>query len=398
MIREEDMRYAGHFSRFFAADPDRLHLAAHSHHAWPDVTEAAQAQAWRDAVALADRKWDHVFGEIVPAFQRHVARRLGLPDPATIAIAPNTFDFVRRLLSCLPRERPARILTSDAEFHSFTRQTARLEEDGIVAVTRVPAEPFGTFEARFREAAAAGGFDLVFLSQVFFDSGFVVEDLAGIVGAVPDDAALVVIDGYHGFMARPTDLSAIAGRAFYMAGGYKYAMAGEGACFLHCPPGYAPRPRDTGWYAAFGAIRSRADQVGYARDGGRFLGATFDPSGLYRFNAVMDWLDGLGLSVAEIDAHVRAVLDAFLKALADRPVAGLDPALLLRRPGRDAMGHFLTFRTPDAAAIHDRLMAESIIVDYRRDRLRIGFGLYHDTERAGDYVARIAAALDATQL
>ena len=37
----------------------------------------------------------------------------------------------------------------------------------------------------------------------------------------------------------------------YLAGGYKYAMAGEGACFMHCPPGFGARPRNTGWYASF---------------------------------------------------------------------------------------------------------------------------------------------------
>ena len=31
---------------------------------------------------------------------------------------------------------------------------------------------------------------------------------------VPNDDSLVVIDGYHGFLARPTDLSAIQDRAF----------------------------------------------------------------------------------------------------------------------------------------------------------------------------------------
>jgi selenocysteine lyase/cysteine desulfurase len=388
------MSYASHFSRFLAADPGRLHLAAHSHHGWPDVTEAAHGQAWTDAITLADRKWDTVFGEVVPAFQRHVAGRLNLPDPKTIAIAPNTFDLVRRLLSCLPDDRTPRILTSDAEFHSFTRQTARLEEDGLIEVTCVPAEPFESFEERFGQAASVGGFDLVFVSQVFFDSGFVLQDLDSLVAAVPDDETLIVIDGYHGFMARPTDLSAIADRAFYLAGGYKYAMAGEGACFMHCPPGIAPRPRDTGWYAAFGAIAGSADQVGYAVDGGRFLGATFDPSGLYRFNAVMDWLDGLGLTVGDIDAHVHGVMTAFLEALSARPVAGLDPAALLRDPNEGPTGHFLTFRTGEAGAIHDRLMAENIIVDHRRDRLRFGFALYHDADQAGAYVDRIAEALN----
>src|SRR3546814_12043092 len=99
--------------------------------------------------------------------------------------------------------------------------------------SRVPVEPFEDFAARFAAAAEAGAFDLVYLSQVFFNSGFALDDLDSLVAAVggAETAAetYVVIDGYHGFLARPTDLSAIAGRAFYLAGGYKYAMAAEGA-------------------------------------------------------------------------------------------------------------------------------------------------------------------------
>ncbi|MFX6258361.1 hypothetical protein ABTF80_20115, partial [Acinetobacter baumannii] len=91
----------------------------------------------------------------------------------------------------------------------------------------------------------------VFVSQVFFTSGGTSGDIARLAAAVRSAETLVVIDGYHGFMARPTDLSDVADRVFYLAGGYKYAMAGEGCCFLHCPPGYGPRPRDTGWFADF---------------------------------------------------------------------------------------------------------------------------------------------------
>ncbi len=53
----------------------------------------------------------------------------------------------------------------------------------------------------------------------------------------------MVIDGYHGFMAVETDLSAVADRVFYVTGGYKYAMSGEGVGMLHAPPGYGPRPK-----------------------------------------------------------------------------------------------------------------------------------------------------------
>ncbi len=149
-----------------------LHAAAHSHHPWPDVSRAAQELCWDDAARLLDKKWDHIFGEVMPKAAGHIARQLGLPDPATIAFGPNTHSFVLRLLSCFPPGKPIRILTTGSEFMSFTRQTARFEEDGMAEVTRVPTEPFDTFETRFAAEAKKGGHDLVFFSQAYFDSGF----------------------------------------------------------------------------------------------------------------------------------------------------------------------------------------------------------------------------------
>jgi len=46
---------AAHFSRSREADPGRLHFAAHSHHPWPDTTQAAHAAYWLDAAQLLDR-------------------------------------------------------------------------------------------------------------------------------------------------------------------------------------------------------------------------------------------------------------------------------------------------------------------------------------------------------
>jgi selenocysteine lyase/cysteine desulfurase len=353
-----------------------LHCAAHSHHPWPDVTFTAQQQAWNDAAHMLDRKWDHIFAHVVPTAQVHIARRLSLPNPATVTFGPNTHGFVLRLLSCLPR--PARILATSSEFMSFARQIARLEEDGAVTVTRVPSEPFDSFEARFAAEAVKGGHDLVFFSQVFFDSGFVVCDLERIVRAVPDPATFVVIDGYHGFMAVPTDLAAVATRVFYLAGGYKYAMAGEGACFLHCPPGYGARPTDTGWYAGFGALESGAPGVPYATDGSRFMGATFDASALYRFNAVQDWL--ADRSVAAMLEQVRVVERRFLSH---------DALSTLVVPGESRRGRFLCFRNERAGEITAKLAAQNVIVDHRGDRLRIGFGIYHTPDDAD----RLAKAL-----
>jgi selenocysteine lyase/cysteine desulfurase len=376
------------FSRHREQSRYVIHAAAHSHHPWPDVSFDAQCDAWTDAAKLLDQKWDHIFEKVIPAAQKHIARQLNLPDPASIAFGPNTHSFVLRILSCLPHDRPLRILTTSSEFMSFFRQISRLEEDRLATVVRVPTHPFESFVDRFIEAETKDAFDLIYLSHVFFDSGFALRDPAKIIATFKRPEPIVVIDGYHGFMAIPTDFSAAAQRAFYLAGGYKYAMAGEGACFLHAPPGYGARPVDTGWYAGFSALESGEQKVGYANDGSRFLGATFDVSGIYRFNAVQEWLASDRRTVEDMLHHVRKLEEQFLDAL-DKTVAPLNSTKLVVGPHLDR-GRFLAFRTADAGRIAAALARENILVDHRTDRLRVGFGIYH----SGDDAIRLARALE----
>jgi kynureninase len=375
------------FSKFLEADPARLHFAAHSHHYWPDVSFAAQQQAWLDAARFVDDKWDHIFEEVLPAAQRHVAHELALPSPDSLVFAPNTHEFVLRLLSCF--SGVPRVVTSDSEFHSFERQCRRLEEEGAIAVTRVASEPFATFSARL--GAAARGADLVFVSQVFFNSGAALANLDGLVDLLPRDA-MIVIDGYHGFTAVPTNLRHVGARAFYLAGGYKYAMAGEGACFLHVPPVAAQlRPRNTGWFAAFGALDEKVEgRVPYADGAARFMGATFDPSGLYRLNAVMAWRAREGLTSAKNQAHAHALQRRFVDGLkSEGEVSAGKLVVSLDDPHR---GQFLTFRTADARALCATLKLHQVVTDARGDRLRFGFGPYHDEADVDELLRRLQRA------
>jgi selenocysteine lyase/cysteine desulfurase len=372
-----------HFSRFLGADPARLHFAAHSHHPWPDVTREAHLAAWDTAALLQDGKWEEVLGPVLADLRAKTARQLALPDPATLVFAPNTHEFVLRILSSLPLHRPPRILTTDAEFHSLSRQLARLEEDGLVAVTRIPAEPHAGFLDRFA-AAARQGFDLIWVSEVFFSSGFALDRLETLAEAAGE--AVLVLDGYHAFMARPVDLSRLAHRAFYTAGGYKYAMAGEGCCFLHCPPGWLPRPRATGWYAAFGALAGPQGEVGYAADGWRFMGATFDPAGLFRLAAALAWFEGLGLTTAMVRDHAHALQARFVAGLAG---TGLDASRLVVPLSEPRRGNFLTFDLPDAEAWQARLAAADIVTDRRARRLRFGFGIYQTVASVDSLLARL---------
>ncbi len=354
------MSYKRLFSRALEAASGRLHFAAHSHHLWPDASFAGQVAAWEDAAMLADHKWDRIFAEVIPEAQRHIANELKLPDPATIAFAPNTHEFLVRIVSALPMARP-RVLASDGEFHSFRRQSQRWAEAGRIDLTTVPLDAV-------LETAQGGQFDLIFTSQVQFNSGQALDGIEELAALAKPDGPWVVIDGYHGFMATPTDLSAVADRIFYLAGGYKYAMAGEGVCFLHAPPGFAPRPEYTGWYAAFDSLTAKQGEVGYAPDGRRFLGSTFDPSGLYRFNAVQRMLACEGLTTEAISTHCDALQAHFLAA---NPLPQIE---LISGP----QARFLALQGEAAPALHEAVNAHNVVTDLRGDVLRIGFALYHD--------------------
>jgi kynureninase len=382
------------FARFRSADPERLHFAAHSHHFWPDAARDAHIRSWDEAARLADDKWGEVLDTVWRETSGHIARHLQLADAATLVPAPNTHEFVNRLLSCCPAGRPTRILTTDGEFHSFRRQSERLAEDGLVELRAVPAEPFASLADRLAKAAAGWSPDFVYVSQVLFGSGFALTDLAALVTALAAPGRLIAIDGYHGFLARPTDLGAIADRAFYIAGGYKYAMAGEGACFMHCPPGVAPRPRNTGWFASFGNLADGGPGVSYPIDGWRFAGATFDPTALYRLRAVLQWLASEDIDAALVHAHALALQRQFMAAMADHAVGPFADERLVVPLSEPARGNFLAFEHPDAAQWYRRLHAAGIVTDVRGTRLRLGFGLYHasrDVERLVERLRHLPA-------
>jgi selenocysteine lyase/cysteine desulfurase len=196
-----------------------------------------------------------------------------------------------------------------------------------------------------------------------------------------------VIDGYHAFMAldRPFG-GAAAESAFYLGGGYKYAMAGEGCAFLHAPPGYGPRPPITGWFAEFEDLTLPPGSVGYAKDASRFLGATFDPSALYRFTAVRRMLAENGLTTARISSYVESLQQQLFEAIADTALADAE---LLNPLDGEPHARFLAFRSPSAQQWYAALKARNCITDVRGDVLRIGFGIYQDD---GD-VDRLVALL-----
>ncbi len=384
----------GLYTRFLENHGDLLHFSAHSHHFWPDVTREAHLEYWDDCSMTSDRKWEKVFSEIIPTTQYHIARLLNLKDSEQIVFAPNTHELTTRLLSLFLGKPSLKILTSTSEFHSWRRQLKRIMELPQVQVTSLSGDLLNSrreFIENLKTELQKKP-DLFFISQVFFDSGLALSDkeLLELCDATPPET-IMVVDGYHGFAALPSDLSRLEGKIFYLAGGYKYAQAGEGVGFMVIPKGEW-RPAFTGWFAEFAELSTPpGTNVGYANNWMAFMGATQDPSGMYRFNSVWGHFEANGLKVSLIHEHVKTLQLTFLRQL---PPSFYQKWKLTPLFNKDLEwhGHFLTFEAPDAEVAENcqkALEMASILIDRRGERLRFGFGLYHDLDDVSELLKRL---------
>lgn len=402
------MNYKPHYSRFLEGHKGWLHLCAHSHHFWLDLTREAQIQAWDEASQLSDRKWEVIFEKILPQVQNHLVEVLGFrPDTAQrITFAPNTHELYSRLISCF--DNSIRLLTTDSEFHSFRRQTQRLNEttklgDQLVHLNCVAQYPRETFADRFLKEAqkahqSGKPYDVIFLSHVFFNSGGVVPNCEALLKSLAPLCQMLILDTYHSFFARPFSLEGLENEIYVLGGGYKYLQSGEGTCFLYTPPkAESLRPQNTGWFAHFESLdrpHLSKELVDYSKGAFRFWGSTFDPTGLYRLRSVFDFIHKYSLNVEKIHKHSIDLQNHFLKNIENsksKCFENLKSVLdkVLNAPER---GNFLSFQlSPNKAKqIQNSLLKQNILCDSRESGdssfLRFGLGLYHDFEDINQYI------------
>ena len=358
------------YQKFLEGHKPNIHFAAHSHYFWPDISFDAAAESWITASKYSDQKWDHILGEVLDETQGLIAKILNLSHPEQLAFAQNTHELVSRVLSCFMGQDKIKVLTTKSEFHSFKRQINRLKEYSNFEVTVIDNE-VESFEDDLL-SNINDDLDLIFISHVFYNSGKVISNslIENIIDK-KNKKTIFCLDGYHSFCAVPTDLSAFEGEIFYMAGGYKYAQAGEGMCFLTIPKGCKLRPAFTGWFASFESLEKDSDNVEYSDSGFRFWGATQDLTALYRFNAVWKQFFDMDLDIEKIHAYIQSLQTQFLNNLQIKD--------LFLETELNKTGHFLTLKcknSDQAHEVHTWLKNKGFLTDVREERLRFGFGLY----------------------
>lgn len=104
-----------------------------------------------------------------------------------------------------------------------------------------------------------------------------------------------------------------------------------------------------------------------------------DCSALYRVLAVFELYQQQGLTVEKVQGYIQSLQHAFLCRLDEIQHPLLNRQHLLDKQNQQ-QGQFLTFRfvADEVAHIAAALKLRGIITDYRGDRLRFGFALYHN--------------------
>ncbi len=383
---------APRYARFRVTE--RLRLTGHSHQAWPDVALEGQVEAWEDAAALADDKWERAEAK-ADRVRRGFARLLG-DDPANVALGASTHELVVRFLSALPLEARPRLVTSDGEFHTLRRQLDRLAETRRIEVVKVAASPAGTLAERMA-AALDGRTAAALVSSVLFLDSRIVPGLGALAGACRARGAELLVDAYHHLNVVPFALGPLGlGDAFVTGGGYKYCQLGEGNAFLRVPPGRELYPVVTGWFSEFARLADRpAGGVPYGEGPARWAGSTYDPTSHYRAARVFDFFEEEGLD----PALLRAVsLRQVGRLAAGFDALGLDPRIARRDLdlAPEDRGGFLAIHAPRAGELAAGLAALGVACDHRGSVLRLGPAPYLEDaqlDRAVEALGRAARAL-----
>jgi selenocysteine lyase/cysteine desulfurase len=360
-----------YYSEFLSGHSGKIHMAGHSHHFWPDISKEAHMLAWEKSRELSDNKWNYLLGEVLPDVQKIISSHINFPRPKDIAFASNTHELIVKLISCFFEQDKIRILTSKSEFHSLSRQLKRFEESDKFVITYLEPES-ENFESAIQTQLKNNNFDLVIFSHVFFNSGKVLkQDIIKTIISLKGDA-LFALDAYHGYCAIPTDISQFSDDIFYIAGGYKYAQAGEGMCFMTLPENCKLRPSITGWFASFETLEdSSTDTTQYSEDGMRFWGSTLDMTSFLRFRAIWDHFHVNGIDIERFDQYIKSLQKQFLNNNKLNSKFKYDDLALI--------GHFITFEfesNSEASETHNLLKAQGILTDFRGSHLRFGFTPY----------------------
>ncbi|MFO0586272.1 MAG: aminotransferase class V-fold PLP-dependent enzyme [Polyangiaceae bacterium] len=270
-----------------------------------------------------------------------LARLIGAPKAADIALGQNTTRGVTDIALCIPWKKGDRVICFEGEFPSnvtpWQRAAALFDVEVVfLSAAEYRADMASALDRLAREIER--GARVVAVSAVQFQTGYRMP-LAEMAKLAHARGAEVFVDAVQACGMTPIDV--VAEDIDYLAAGsHKWMMGVEGCGFLYAKPECAAalRPAVAGWL-------SHEDGLGFLFDGEGHLrydrplkksidlieGGNTNAAGFAALEASIDLI--LQLGVPSIFAHAQAYHDVLEPALIERGFTSLRSPETARRSG-----------------------------------------------------------------
>jgi len=373
-------RLAPHYSHFGVSN--RLLFTGHSHQAWPDVARSGLLESFEVSASKVDKKWELAF-EKTEKLRAYLRNYYDDAD-GMYTLGQNTHQLLITWLSALDINRDSKIITTEGEFHSMSRQLKRLNEEGLEIIT-LPSWPDELFIDRLKKEIDDNTTALM-CSRVYFQSGLINRAMDEAAAVARRHGVPFLIDDYHGTNVVPLSIKeANLEDCYLLIGGYKYLQWGEGNCFLRYPKTCTLRPVITGWFASFSTIEDSKDnqKVQYEDDNQLFASATFDSASQFRAATVVDFFRKQGLTPTVLRRQylqqTAFMREKFMALDIQESVISLH-----HNENIEHNGGFLALKTSHASTLQRMLMKRNVFTDARGDTLRLGPAPYTTSKQIED--------------
>jgi selenocysteine lyase/cysteine desulfurase len=283
-------------------------------------------------------------------------------------------------LSSFDLKNKPKIITTDGEFHSMSRQLRRLQEEGIkLNIVEAESDNIADQIASFANNRTSA----IMLSRVYFKSGLINQHISEIAKIARTNDIPLLIDDYHGTNVAPLSLrDQNLEDCYLLIGGYKYLQWGEGNCFLRFPSDCRLRPAITGWFASFNTLEQPQNEqkVPYDEGNQRFASGTYDSASQFRAARVVEFFRDQRLTPTTLRQQYQAQISLLKRLFLDQ---NFDTDYIRLAHGKpvEQNGGFLALQSCHALELQKELVNQGVYTDARGDVLRIGPAPYITTSQ-----------------
>jgi len=316
------------------------------------------------------------------ALRTRVAKLLGASEDE-IAITASASAGINAIASALDFAGPRnKVIASDFEFPT-SGQIWHAQSQRGAQVVHVPEDAHGFIPLQHFERLIDEQTRVVAITHVCFRNGAKL-DVGGIVKLAHAKGALVVLDCFQSVGAVPIDVKAL-GVDIAVGGMSKYLLGTAGIGFLYCRRELATTltPSASGWFAQDESTMMDIHHYTPAHNAHRFQAGTPPVPNCYAAAAGIDII--LGLGVAEIEAHVRALSGECMERL-------LQAGCQLATPRDDTRrGPTIAVRANDDNALVAKLAAANVVTSCRDGNVRAMFHCYNNRADVDAFIDALLA-------